>query len=172
MTLITPQVAITELLVVEVWVAVDPPCDPSPLWLGVTSAVLLPPLASPIAVGLHVMSMLPAMISLVASGFEVAVELPTVELPFADGFEEELASPPLVVPLVLEFPLALEPPAVSLFEEPDDDPEALALALLPLVLPVVEVVALEPELLMAAMPFEMASASALDIPTIAWPFRV
>ena len=86
----------------------------------------------------------------------------------ADGVDDELALPPFVEPLVVEFPLALDPPELS----PVDDPEALALALLPLVLPVVEVVALEPELVMAAMPFEMASASALDIPTIAWPFSV
>ena len=172
MTLITPQVAITVLLVVDVCVADDPPCDPSPLWLGVTLASLLPPLALPSAIGLQVMSMLPATISLVAVGFEVAFESPTVELPLAVGEEDELASPPFVVPLVVEFPLALDPPELSLVDEPEEDPDALALAPLPLVLPVVEVVALEPELVMAAMPFEMASTSALDIPTIAWPFSV
>jgi len=94
------------------------------------------------------------------------------DLPLAVGVEDELALPPFVKPLVVELPLALDPPELSLVDEPEDDPDALALALLPLVVPVVEVVALEPEPVMAAMPFEMASASALDIPTIAWPFSV
>ncbi len=163
MTLITPQVAITELLVVEVWVAVDPPCEPSPLWLGVTLALLLPPLAVPIAVGLQVMSMFPATISLVADGFEVAFELPTVDVPVAWGDDEESAFPPFVVLLVLEFALALEPPPFS----PDDEPEALALALLPFVLPVVAEFALEPEPAIAAAATEIASASALDRPVTA-----
>ncbi len=168
MTLITPQVAITELLVVDVCVAVEPPCDPSPLWLGVTLASLLPPLAVPIAVGLQVMSMFPAMISLVAEGFEVAFESPTVDVPVASGEEEELALPPFVVLLVLEFALALEPPPFSL----DDDPEALALALLPFVLPFVAELAPDPDPLMAATAFEIASASALETPVTAWPFSV
>ena len=113
------------LFVVDVWVADEPPCEPSPLWLGVTLAVLLPPLASPIAIGLQVMAMLPAKISLVADGFEVAFELPTVELPLADGVEDELASPPFVEPLVVELALALDPPELSPVDEPDEDPDAL-----------------------------------------------
>ncbi len=133
-----------------------------------TFALLLPPLAVPIAVGLQVMTMFPATISLVAEGFEVAFESPTVEIPVASGEEEELALPPFVVLLVLEFALALEPPPFSL----DDDPEALALALLPLVLPVVAEFALEPEPVIAATAFEIASASALDTPVTAWPLSV
>ncbi|MDQ6884734.1 MAG: hypothetical protein M3077_10960 [Candidatus Dormibacteraeota bacterium] len=125
-------------------------------------------MAVPIAVGLQVMTMFPATISLVAEGFEVAFESPTVEIPVASGEEEELALPPFVVLLVLEFALALEPPPFSL----DDDPEALALALLPLVLPVVAEFALEPEPVIAATAFEIASASALDTPVTAWPLSV
>jgi hypothetical protein len=41
-----------------------------------------------------------------------------------------------------------------------------------LVVPVVELVAPDPELVMAAIPLETASASALEIPVTAWPFSV
>ena len=129
---------------------------------------MLPPLAVPIAMGLQVMSMFPATISVVAEGVEVAFESPTVEVPVAVGEEEELALPPFVVLLVVEFALALEPPPLSL----DDVPVALALALLPFVSPVVAEFALEPEPVMAAAATEIASASALERPVIAWPLRV
>lgn len=163
-----PQVAITALLVIDVCVAVDPPCDPEPLWVGTTFALLFPPFAVPIAVGLHVMSMFPAMISLVAEGFDVAFESPTLDVPLALGFEEEVASPPVVEPVVFDVALALEPPESWL----DDEPDAVALALLPLVLPLVDDLALDPEPVTAAAPSDIASASAAEFPTIARPFKV
>jgi len=129
---------------------------------------LLPPFAWPIAVGLQVMSMLPAKISLVAVGFDVAFESPTVEVASASGDDEESALPPFVVLLVVEVALALEPSPLLFADAPD----ALALAPLPVVVAVVAELALEPEPEIAAAALEMASASALDRPVIAWPFSV
>ncbi|MEO6797381.1 MAG: hypothetical protein ABI289_10415 [Candidatus Dormibacter sp.] len=151
------------MAVVDIWVAVDPPWDPSPLCVGVTLASLLPPFAWPIAVGLQVMSMFPAKISLVAEGLDVALESPTVEVASALGDDDESALPPFVVLLLLELALELEAPPLPVVEEPD----ALAPALLPFVVPVVAELALEPEPVIAAAAFEIASASALERPVIA-----
>ena len=161
------------LLVVEVWVAEDPPIEPSPLPVGLTVAWLPPPLLLPIAVGLQTMLTFPAKISLVALGLEVALELPTLAEPFALGFELEVASPPVVLPLVEDLLFALDPPdPLSLLLELLEPPAADALAELPLVVPLVVVETLDPELVTVPAAVTAASASALEAPTIALPSSV
>ncbi len=157
------------LLVIDDWVAEDPPIEPSPLPVGLTVAWLLPPLLLPIAVGLQTMLTFPAKISLVALGLEVALESPTVAAPFALGFELEVASPPEVLPLVVDLLFALDPPdpLSLLLELPDADA-----AELPLVVPLVVEEALEPELVTAPAAVTAASASAFEVPTIALPSSV
>jgi hypothetical protein len=163
-------VAVIALLVVEVWVAEDPPIEPSPLPVGLTVARLPPPLLLPIAVGLQTMLTFPAKISLVALGLEVALELPTLAEPFALGFELEVASPPEVLPLVVDLLFALDP--LSLLVELLELPDADALAELPLVVPLVVEEALDPELVTAPAAVTAASASAFEEPTIALPSSV
>jgi hypothetical protein len=108
-----------------------------------------------------VIVMSPAWTVLRAAGEEVAFESPAFAVPFALGVDCELASPPVVLPPVLELLFALEPP-------PEESlPDALALLAPPLVLPVVEEFALEPELLTEAVPVAVGEASAFELPVIA-----
>lgn len=165
--------AVIALVVVEVWVAEDPPIEPSPLPVGLTVAWLPPPLLLPIAAGLQTMLTFPAKISLVALGLEVALELPTLAEPLALGFELEVASPPEVLPLVVDLLFALDPPdPLSLLLELLELPDADALAELPLVVPLVVEAALDPELVTAPAAVTAASASAFEEPTIALPSSV
>ncbi|HEY8677230.1 MAG TPA: hypothetical protein VIN39_01180 [Candidatus Dormibacteraeota bacterium] len=55
-----PQLALTPLVVVAVWVPLEPACEPVPPPVGETFSLLLPPLAVPSAIGLQVIVMLPA----------------------------------------------------------------------------------------------------------------
>ncbi len=104
---------------------------------------------------------LPAWTVLLADGEEVAFESPAFAVPFALGVECELASPPVVLPLVLELLFALDPPSEESL------PDAVALLAPPLVLPVADEFALEPEPLTSAAPVAVGEASALERPVVA-----
>ena len=153
-TAMLPPFALVVLVVEGVWVAVEPPCEPLPLWVGETVELLLPPEAVPDADGELLMLTLPPLMVLVDDGDEVAVELPTLDVPVACGDEVEVEDPPVVVPVVDEFELALPP-----------DPLLVAVAPAPPVVPLLVVVAAEPEPVTAAVP----SANAGETPATTRP---
>lgn len=153
-TEILPPLALVLLLVEDDCVALEPPCDPPPLWLGDTMLVLSLPAAVPDAVGeLLMLTLLPVTL-LLEEGDEVAVELPAWDVPVAEGDEVELDEPPVVLPLVDEFALALPPL-----------PLLVAVAPAPPVVPPVVVWAVEPEPPMAAV----ESANAGETPATTRP---
>jgi len=142
------------LLVDDDWVALEPPCEPLPLWVGDTVLVLPLPDAVPDADGELLMFTLPPLTLLVEEGDDVAVELPTCEVPVAEGEEVELEEPPVVLPVVDEFELALPPL-----------PLLVAVAPSPPVVPLVVVWAVEPEPPMVAV----ESANAGETPATTRP---